>query len=250
MLRRSICLVAIVMFCAGSLWADLPAGYTDPEHGEAHTHIGRNWDGIWGTADDNKLWIGSVQKFEDGSSNTVWPNWPVLELAPQFYDDGGPILNEQGKQFYKTDEPDGWFSAHPEDGLQQLGGTNEAVDPGWDISIKRVSASNGFFMLRQNDGQIVLADNGDTEDMHKEWEQWLENGSGGYGGWACHHHISFCAWADGPGQTITATFTAIDTGTTHFTESDPFTIQFTTTPEPTSILLFGLVLITTAKRRK
>jgi hypothetical protein len=236
-------LALLIATCFTTLgWADLPAGYEDPEHGEAHTHIGRNWDGIWGTSDDDKLWIGSVQTFEDGSTNSNWPNWPTLELEPQFDDFGVPILNDAGKQFYKVDEPDGWFSAHPADGTWQLGGTDEAIIPGWDISIKRVSATDGFFMLRQNDGQIVLANNGDTEDMHQVWEEWLENGSGGYGAWGCHHHISFCAWADGPGEDIFATFTAIDTGTTHFIESDPFTFHFVTVPEPMSLMLLGFGL--------
>ncbi len=237
--------MAVIVFSASFLWADLPVGYEDPEHGEPHTHIGRNWDGIRQTGDDNKLWIGSVQTLEGEEPNPYWPNWPVLELVPQVDDFGSPILNEQGKQFYKADEPDGWFSSHPEDGSWQLGGIDEAVNPGWDISIKRVSASDGFFMLRLNDGQIILANDGDTEDMHQEWEDWLENGSGGYGAWGCHHHISFCAWADNPGQTITATFSAIDTGSTGFAESEPFTIQFITVPEPMSLTLLasGIILV-------
>jgi hypothetical protein len=249
MFRRSLYIVSVIIISTSLALANLPAGYEDPEHGEAHTHIGINFDGISGTADDNRLWIGSVQTGEDGSPNADWPNWPVLELLPQFDDFGNPILNEQGKQFYKADEPDGWFSAHPENGAWQLGGTDESIIPGWNISIKRIAASDGFFMLRQNDGQIILANNGDTEDMHKEWEQWLENGSGEYGAWGCHHHISFCAWADGPGQLITATLTAIDTGVTGFAESEPFTIQFVTVPEPTSMILLSAGLLSLLRRK-
>lgn len=237
MLRKSLYIVTVIIIGRGIALANLPVGYEDPEHGEAHTHVGINFDGISGTADDNKLWIGSVQTLEDGSINSDWPNWPILELVPQFDDFGNPILNEQGKQFYKSDEPDGWFSAHPENGAWQLGGIDENVLPLWDVSIKRISGSEGFFMLRLNDGQIVLSNNGDVEDMHQEWEQWLENGIGGYGAWGCHHHLSFCAWADWPGQIITATFTAIDIGATGFGESEPFTIQFVTIPEPASIML-------------
>jgi hypothetical protein len=250
MFRRSIFVLAVIVFSASFLWADLPAGYEDPEHGEAHTHIGINWDGQLNTTDDNKLWIGSSQMI-DGESNSDWPNWSVLELVPQFDEFGSPVLNDLGKQLYIAEEPDGWFSAHPEDGSWQLGGTDENVEPLWDISIKRVSATDGFFMLRLNDGQVVLDSDGSTEDMHKEWEQWLENGTGGYGAWGCHHHISFCAWADEAGQTITATFAAIDTGTTGFAESDPFTITFVTIPEPitAALLACGAFLVRCRSKR-
>jgi hypothetical protein len=231
--------------------ADFPVGYQDPEHGEAHTHIGINWDGQPGTSDDHKLWIGSSQTI-DGEENPDWPNWATIEMSPQFDDNGNPVLNGFGKQLFKADEPDGWFSAHPENGAWQLGGTDEHTQPGWNIDIKRVSATDGFFMLRLSDEGIRLANSGDTEDMHKEWEQWLENGSGGYGAWGCHHHISFCAWADAgiAGQNIAATFTAIDTGTTGFTESDPFTINFVTVPEPMSLMLVGFGLAFVRGRSK
>lgn len=228
----------VVLIQSVNAVTDFPIGYEDPEHGEAHTYIGRNLDGISGTADDNKLWIRAAQELEDGA-NPDYPNWATIKLLPQFDDYGDPVLNEFGKQLYKADEPDGWFSAHPVDGTWHLGGTDESTAPAWNIILKRVSAADGFFMLRLSDEQIVLANDGETEGMHKEWEQWLENGSGGYGAWGCHHHISFCAWADGPGQNIAATFVAIDTGTTGFVESDPFTIHFVTVPEPMSLVLLG-----------
>jgi hypothetical protein len=239
MFKRTVFIFHVIVFLATFAMAnDLPAGYEDPEHGEAHTHIGINWDGISGTSDDNKLWIGSSQTI-DGESNLDWPNWSVIELVPQYDELGYPVLNDQGQQLYIAEEPDGWFSAHPENGSWQLGGTDEAMAPEWNISIKRVSATDVFFMLRLNDGQIALNNDGSTESMHKEWEQWLENGTGGYGAWGCHHHISFCAWADGLGQTITATFTAIDAGSTGFAESDPFTIQFVTVPEPVTAMILA-----------
>ena len=251
--KRYIIFLALISVMTWSVnaVADKPIGYEDPEHGEAHTYIGRNLDGISGTADDYKLWIRAAQELEDGL-NPDYPNWSTIELLPQFDDHGNPILNAAGKQFYKADEPDGWFSAHPVDGTWHLGGTDENTEPAWNIDIKRVSATDGFFMLRLSDEGIRLANNGDTEDMHKEWEQWLENGSGGYGSWGCHHHISFCAWADAgiAGQNIAATFTAIDTGTTGFIESDPFTIDFVTVPEPTTLLLLAAGSLLGLKRRR
>ena len=248
---KSVIVLIITIYWSNLVSATaLPIGYEDPEHGEAHTYIGRNWDGTTGTNDDNKLWIGAAQILEEGT-NSAWPSWPTIELLPQFDEFGNAILNEQGQQFYKADEPDGWFSAHPVDGIWQLGGTDESIIPGWDISIKRLSATDGFFMLRLNDGQMILANDDDTEEMHKEWEKWLENGSGSYGSWGCHHHISFCAWADGLGQDIFATFVAIDNGTTQFTVSDPFTIYFTTVPEPASLIVFasGLAFIRSRSKR-
>jgi hypothetical protein len=243
--KQYIAILASIVVLIGSInvVADEPIGYEDPEHGEAHTYVGRNLDSIWGNGDDNKLWIRAAQELEDGQ-NPDYPNWSTIELLPQFDDDGSPILNTAGKQFYKADEPDGWFSAHPVDGTWHLGGTDENTEPAWNIILKRESATDGFFMLRLNDGQIVLDNDSSTEGMHKEWEQWIENGSGGYGAWGCHHHISFCAWADAgiAGQNIAATFTAIDTGTTSFTESDPFTIDFVTVPEPMSLMLVGFGL--------
>ena len=236
-----------IMISSVSIYADMPIGYEDPEHGEAHTHIGRNWDKIWGTTDDDKLWIGSAQII-DGSPNLAWPSWSTIELLPQYNEFGSPIQNEHGKQFFMADEPDGWFAAHAEDGSWQFEGLDPQNPPLWNISIQRLGATEGFFMLRLSDEQIVLNENGDTENLHKEYEQWLENGSGGFGAWGCHHHLRFCAWAD-PGQNLSATFVAIDTGG-QFSESDPFTINFTAVPEPLSCLFWAAGFAVLRKCRK
>jgi hypothetical protein len=83
-----------------------------------------------------------------------------------------------------------------------------------------------------------------------DWDTELPNGSGGLGAWHFHNHTEFLVLADGAGQMFSATFTVFDTGSTDFAESAQYTLDFKTIPEPASIVMFGLGLISIIRSRK
>jgi hypothetical protein len=213
----------------------LSAGFTFADH--VHTHVGVNPDGDWSTTGDNdQLWI-----FATPAS----PQWGTIEMLPT-----GDYIG--GKQVYAA-TLDCWHSAHPESGLYQLDFNNETIQPDWQISLKRISFSDSvnFWMEDEATGLEILTLDGSTYAFEEpDWDSELSNGSGGFGAWHFHNHTEFLALADGEGQTFSATFTVFDTGSTGFTESAQYTLNFVTVPEPASMLLFGLALPAVLKFRK
>ena len=195
----------------------------------AHTHIARNQDQTPGNSDDNKLWLFSDPGLPE------FPGWPVLELEPT-----GIFHPSTGKQDYICSYLYCWHSAHPPHGNWQLGGDDENTPPGWDIYLRRVAFDDDFFVLDGRD--LIFANNGDEVSMmdEKEWMPDKYNENGTLGAWGFHVHQYFHAWADGPGQTFSATFQALDYGSTGFTASDDFTLTFVTVPEPVTLVLLGI----------
>ncbi len=147
------------------------------------------------------------------------------------------------KQIYEA-ELDCWHSAHPASGLFQLGGADPAVMPDWRIGLQRVSYSvpDSFWMENENTGLEILLNDGDLFSFGTPvWDDDLFNEQGTLGAWHFHIHTGFLALADGPGESFSATFRVVDTGSTGFGESSDYTIHFQTIPEPTtlSLLLIG-----------
>jgi hypothetical protein len=228
------------IFAAALIFSALTWGaLADDHHSHAHTHIGRNRDQTHGTGDDNKLWLFSEPGLPE------FPGWPVLELKPT-----GIFDPSTGKQNYICDYLFCWHSAHPQHGNWQLGGDNENIVPGWDIHLKRVAFDEGFFVLAGRD--LILANDGDEVSLgaEKEWmpDEYNENGQPGAWGFEVHHY--FHAWADGPGQIFTATFQALDYGSTAFTASDEFTFTFVTVPEPLTVALLAAGVCAIGPRRR
>jgi hypothetical protein len=254
--KRYIVFLAIISALAWSVRAVAdevyPPDWVDPEHGETHTHVGVD-------PSTNQLVLFSAPTFtadEGGATNLAYPNWPTCSLDPQFSSfDGSPILNKSGQQLYLCDWPDGWFGAHPytaTDQLSALGGADSANPPGWDISIVRLSSSSpNLFGIQESDSSIVLGTDGSKQDLGKVWEEWLETGNGGWGGWTPHYHMWWAVWANSPGENFSVTVAAIDTGTTGYLESAPYTFNFVTTPEPMSLALLasGAALIRLRSKR-
>jgi len=202
----------------------------------SHTHVGRNADGIWGNSDDNQLWIFATP---------AQPQWDTIEMVPT-----GEFIG--GKQIYVA-ELDCWHSAHPESGLFQLDFNNESTQPDWRTGLKRISFSDpaNFWMEDEATTLQILTSDGATYAFEvPDWDSELPNGSGGSGAWHFHNHTEFLALADGFGETFSATFTVFDTGTTGFTESAQYTMDFVTVPEPTSIALLGIGLASIIRSRK
>jgi len=213
-LSRLICLISCV---------------TCPTFGHAHTHIGRNPDSVWGNTDDNQLWIfASPQQ----------PQWDTIPMEPT-----GDFIN--GKQLYVA-ELDCWHSAHPPTGAFQLGGSTQGLVPDWRINLKRIAYSDdsNFWIEEEASGLEILTQNGDTYFFGTPmWFADMYNENGQLGAYGFHVHTEFLAIADGPGRIFSATFTALDTGTTRFLESVPYTLNFLTVPDPgiTALLALGAV---------
>ena len=202
----------------------------------SHTHVGRNPDAIWGNSDDGLLWIFATPD---------QPQWNTIEMLPT-----GEFIGS--KQIYVA-ELDCWHSAHPENGLFQLDFNNEFTPPDWRIGLERISFSDpaNFWMEDEATTLQILTSDGATFAFEEpDWDPQLPNGSGGLGAWHFHNHTEFLALADGAGQTFSATFTVFDTGLTGFTESAQYTLNFETVPEPASIALLGIGLVSIIRSRK
>ncbi|HML75150.1 MAG TPA: PEP-CTERM sorting domain-containing protein [Anaerohalosphaeraceae bacterium] len=198
-----------------------------------HTHIGLNADGITGTGDDTSLWIFAEPQ---------QPQWSTLYMTPT-----GDVIN--GKAVYEA-QLDCWMSAHPASGLYQLGGSDSSTKPAWQIALERVSFSSlDFYMELEATGQAILTADGDRLILDALWMSDKYNENGTLGAWGFHTHTAFLVLADGPGQTFTAQFRAVDLGNTGFNASDVYTITFQTIPEPGSLMLLGLGAAAVLKRR-
>jgi len=198
-----------------------------------HTHIGLNADGIAGTADDTTLWIFAEPQ---------QPQWSTIYMTPT-----GDVID--GKAVYEA-QLDCWMSAHPASGLYQLGGSDSSVEPAWQIALERVSFSSpDFYMELEATGQAILTADGERLVLDALWISDAYNENGTLGAWGFHTHTAFLVLADGPGQTFTAQFRAIDLGNTGFDASDIYTMTFQTIPEPGSLVLLGLGAAAVLKRR-
>lgn len=212
----------------------------------AHTHVGRNKDQVWDGGDDDKLWFFAMP------GTPGWPDWgDPLELKRQ---DAFPWNGE-----YVCEDLYCWHSAHPPHGNWQLGGTDEQVTPEWRIALERVNFDPGFHMCTYDTLDPVLAADGDRyvfDPAHgMQWSDDHYNENGTEGAWRFGHHLYFYADAATPlGETLTATFRAVDVRTvgTPFATSADYTISFVTTPEPGTLALLmagGLGAVLRRKRR-
>lgn len=189
--------------------------------GHSHTHIGRNQDQIWGTADDNKLWFFSM------SGTPGWPNWgEPLELI---YQQSGLLAG-----WYVCEELDCWHSAHPEHGNWQLGGYNSSITPDWQAGIERVSYTAGLITLDEDTLTAVMTNNGDKYIFDHLWMPNKYNENQTLGAWGFHAHMLFAVNGSGVGigETFSATYIAIDEGSAGYISSEPYTLNFVTVPEP------------------
>lgn len=222
------------LLCALMISFAVPVAMAELEHdhgGHMHTHVGRNADGQWGTADDSQLWIFATPD---------QPLWDTIHMEPT-----GDWIGD--KQIYEA-ELDCWHSAHPDSGLFQLGGSDPAVMPDWRIGLQRISFSNpvSFWMEDEGTGLEILLNDGDMVSFGTPvWDDDLFNEHGTLGAWHFHIHTGFLALASGPGESFSATFRVVDSGSTGYGESADYTIYFQTIPEPVTLtlLLMGGILV-------
>jgi hypothetical protein len=229
MLKRIVVLFVIL----------LPLSVCCTALGHSHTHIGRNQDQTWGTADDNELWFFSMP------GTPGWPDWgEPLELV---YQTGGQLAG-----WYVCEELECWHSAHPDHGNWQLGGTVEATEPDWEVGIERISYTSGLVTLDESTLTPVLTSDGDKLVFEKIWMPNNYNENGTFGAWGFHVHTLFAVNGNGVGlgETFSAVYTAFDQGSTGYDSSDQYTISFVTVPEPTAVCLLSLGAILIRFRNK
>jgi len=232
----------------GAVWAAVfvvaaGGGVAWAHEGHEHTHIGLNEDGIFGTADDQTLWL-----FSDPDEET-FPGWPVLTLERQ---EGFPWGGAYVCEFLYC-----WHSAHPESGAWQLGGTDEGTVPEWRIALERVDFDEGFGMCTYDTLDPVLTSDGDqyvfdlSHGMTWFDEEYGETGT--LGAWGFEDHLYFYVEGSYPvGTTFTATFRAVDVRTSGeaFAASEPFTLTFVTVPEPATLGFLAVGGLAAAWRRR
>jgi hypothetical protein len=204
----------------------------------AHTHVGRNQDQTWGTADDDKLWFFAMP------GTPGWPNWgEPLELVKQ---EGGPLDG-----WYVCEALNCWHSGHPDHGNWQLGGDDPNVTPNWQIALERVSFDAGFYVLDEETLAPVLTTDGATLTFDHLWMDDKYNENGTLGAWTFHVHTLFVVDpAAAEGETFTATFRAQDVGTTGFETSDDYVMTFVTVPEPFTAASLALGALALLRRRR
>jgi hypothetical protein len=73
-----------------------------------------------------------------------------------------------------------------------------------------------------------------------------------FGAWGFHVHTLFAVNGSGVGlgKTYSATYVAFDQGCTNYGQSDQYTINFVTVPEPAAICLLGIGAILARFRKK
>ncbi len=134
----------------------------------------------------------------------------------------------------------GWTSGHP--GFNALAGDEPderfwTLASGAQVRLEVVSISGGLAVVQPGGGAIADAA-GESVLL---------------GGATLHAHPTWYAQASTLGSgwtgTLTATFRLIDTGTTGYESSDPFTMTFTNVPEPTAAILLGLGALGLVRRR-
>ena len=220
------------------------AGQTVLAH--AHIHIGRNFDQQDGTADDSTLFLFGMPPEEQPEN--YWPNFPAWGDADNPYDmTAEPLtLVYQNSGLFAGKYVCEWMqcfhSAHPDNGLWQLGGADPETAPGWSIGFERTDASAGMEFWEEDSFTRILQNNGDQFFFPPLWMEDMINENATLGAWAIHTHVLFVVdgCGVGTGETFFASFRAVDTGTTGFAPSETYTLRFVTVPEPASLLLIAL----------
>lgn len=214
MKRIDMLCVTIIVTLSGALGADCPLD---------HLVIGRNRDGIEGTADDNRLFVDCGQKYRH-SGDTEYAEWfyPLRESVFPSY----PYrIGEPGFDVFQNMDP---HEGHTYDPNRSPVGVPE-ID--YSITVECVALSPGLQAVHREYPQFTIATVGETFNYSQIGNQRDEP----------HMHMSYQATE---GQTLQwITFRLCDTlaDGDQYKPSEPFTIVFNVEPPAGDLAIDGRV---------
>ncbi len=200
----------------GNLWAECPLD---------HFIIGCNPDGVWGTADDNDLFVSSWQKYRNsGESTYSYPYYP-LRRAASFITDYPYRLGEPGFDVFQsivTSEPYTYGPNHVLAGAPQ---------EDYSLTLRCISLSEGMRVVHKDMPTFTLDEAGEGFS-YSEIHAARDN---------AHLHLSY--QADDGTALRWVTWQVVDEladGNT-YNPSEPFTVVFNTYPGEGDIVIDGVV---------
>ena len=221
----------------------------------AHVHIGINMD-QQDAADDNQLFLFGMPT--DMQPENYWPNFPVwgdesdpynmvAEPLKLVYQTSGHFAGS-----YRCEYLECFHSAHPDHGNWQLGGSNPETEPDWSIGIERVSASVQLQFIEEETLLPILQSAGDQFSFSSFWMSDKYNEDGTLGAWGIHEHVLFVVDGEGVniGDTFSATIKAFDSGSTGYSDSQAYTLQFVAVPEPATLFLLTMGAAALIRQRR
>ncbi len=198
------------------LWAECPLD---------HFIIGCNPDGIWGTADDNDLFVNTWQKYRNSGDSDYSYRYYPLTRAASFITNHPYRLGEPGFDAYQADTPSSVITYDP---CHALAGT-----PWYDyeVALQCISLSQGLRVVHKDSPTFTIDAVGEQfshSDIHEQRDD-------------AHIHLSYQADDGEALRWITwQVVDILDDGNT-YNPSEPFTVIFNTDPNEGDIVIDGAV---------
>ncbi len=207
-MKKNVYAVTILLFLTFHVKAECPLD---------HFIIGVNEDGIWGTCDDNKLFVDCWQKYR--SSGYV--NW-YYPLSESIFSDYKWRIGEPGFDGFQGTNPNASYTYDPNRCLDGI------PDEDYRIIVKCVSISSGFRAVHKDCPQFTIDQIGQSFN-HSEIHALRGDP---------HMHMSFRA-VDGT-SLFWITWQMYD-ALGQYEPSEPFTIVFNTEPLAGDLVVDGTV---------
>jgi len=211
---KSLSVCAIILTTAGFVAAECPLD---------HFIIGCNRDGVFGTADDRKLFVDCSQKYRD-SGATEYAHW-FYPLMKSIFPSYGYRIGEPGFDAFQRTDPSARYTYDPNRALAGVPETDYA------IVVECVALSDGLRAVHKEYPQFTIAAPGESFS-HSYLHSLRRDG---------HMHMSYQA-VDGESlHWITfRLYDELDDGDP-YEPSEPFTAAFNIEPVAGDLLVDGAV---------